>query len=207
MSISKSTVYPSELRRHVRFESTRGVGGPDDCDAGGLAGFRGTFVRKVRPNLTYSLWNVRMKRFPLLLIFLTACLFGDSLGPSEADALGPHLSMTVLPETVISGEEFTARVTVTNPTADTVLMRGSGCLTFLAVYVGDERQDDFDGTVDACTEILIAYPVPPFGSIISERDLRAGIQNQPGRPGTYKLRADFTVTPELPRLEHLFVVR
>ena len=80
-------------------------------------------------------------------------------------------------------------------------------MSFLAVYVGDDRQDDFDGTIDACTEILLAYPVPPFGSIVSEHDLRAGIQDELARPGTYKLPADFTVTPELPSLEHRFVVR
>ena len=151
--------------------------------------------------------DVTLKRFPLLVIFLAACLFGDSVGPSEADARGLHLSLTIQPETVASGQKFTARVTVTNPTADTVHLRGSGCLAFLAVYVGDDRQDDFDGTVDACIEILLAYPVPPFGSIISEHDLRAGIQDELARPGAYKLRADFTVTPDLPRLEQRFVVR
>ena len=148
-----------------------------------------------------------VKRFSWLLVFLTACLVGDSVGPSETDARGLHLSLTIQPETVASGEEFEARITVTNPTADTVHMRGGGCLAFLAVYVGDHRQDDFDGTIDACIEILLAYPVPPFDSIVTQHDLRAGNRDGLARPGTYKLRADFNVTPELPRLERRFVVR
>ena len=83
-----------------------------------------------------------VKRFSWLLAFLTACLIGDSVGPSQADAHGLHLSLTVLPETVTAGEEFNARLTVTNPTADTVLMSGSGCLAFLGYAGGSKSISD-----------------------------------------------------------------
>ena len=65
-----------------------------------------------------------MKRFPLFLLAACGCLLGDSIGPSETDALGLHLHLSIHPETVNSGDDFGARLVLENPTADTVHFEG-----------------------------------------------------------------------------------
>ena len=148
-----------------------------------------------------------MKRCPWLLIILTACLFGDPVGPSEADARGLHLSLTIQPETVLPGDSFSARVSIENPTSDAVtLTSGAGCIAFVGVYAGNDRHWEFDGTNYLCTAVIVDFVVPPQDSIITVWLVRAGDAEGPAQSGTYKFRVDFNVA-ELPLLERRFVVR
>ena len=148
-----------------------------------------------------------VKRFSWLLVFLTACLVGDSVGPSEADALGLHLSLTIQPDSVRPGDSFSARVSIENPTSDNVTLTSSyGCIAFVGVYAGNDRHEGFEGTNYACTAAFVDFVVLPQDSIITVWPLRAGDADGPAQSGTYKFRVGFNVA-ELPLLERRFVVR
>ncbi len=148
-----------------------------------------------------------MKRFPLLLIFLTACLFGDSVGPSEADAFGLHLGLTIQPNSVQAGDSFSARLSIENPTSDGVTLTSSyGCIAFVGVYAGNDRHGEFEGTNYACTTVIVDFVVLPQDSIITVWPVRAGDADGPAQSGTYTFRVGFNVG-ELPLLERRFVVR
>lgn len=148
-----------------------------------------------------------MKRFPLLLIFLTACLFGDSVGPSEADAFGLHLRLTIQPDSIRAGDSFSPRISIENPTSDSVTLTSSaGCIAFVGVYAGNDRHGEFEGTNFACTAAITNFVVPPHDSIITVWPLRAGDADGPAQSGRYKFRVGFNVGV-LPLLEREFVVR
>ena len=148
-----------------------------------------------------------VKRFSWLLIFLTACLVGDSVGPSEADALGLHLSLTIQPDSIRPGDSFSARVSLENLTSNSVTLTGSyGCIAFVGVYAGNGRHEEFEGTNYACTTAFMDFVVPPQDSIIQVWSVQAGDADGPAQSGTYKFRVDFNVG-ELPLLERRFVVR
>ena len=148
-----------------------------------------------------------MKRFPGLLIILTGCLAGNSVGPSEADARGLHLSLTIQPDSVRPGDSFSARLSIENPTSNGVtLTSGYGCIAFVGVYAGNDRRREFEGTNYACTTAFVDFVVPPQDSIITVWPLRAGDADGLAQSGTYKFRVDFNVA-EMPLLERLFVVR
>ncbi len=151
--------------------------------------------------------DVTLKRFPLLLVFLTACLFGDPVGPSEVDALGLHLSLTIQPDSVRPGDSFSARVSIENPTSNGVTLTSSaGCIAFVGVYTGNDRHEEFEGTNLACTAAITDFVVPPQDSIITVWPIRAGNTVGPAESGTYEFRVDFNVA-ELPLLERRFVVK
>ncbi len=148
-----------------------------------------------------------MKRCPWLLIALTACLVGDPVGPSEADARGLHLSLTMQPDPVQPGDSFSARVSIENPTSDHVTLTSSyGCIAFVGVYAGNDRHEEFEGTNYVCTTVLVDFVVPPQDSIIQVWPVRAGNADGLAQSGTYKFRVDFNVA-ELPLLERRFVVK
>ncbi len=151
--------------------------------------------------------NAMMKRCPWLLIILTACLFADPVGPSEADALGLHLSLTIQPDSVRPGDSFSARVSIENPTSNGVTLTSSaGCIAFVGVYTGNDRHEEFEGTNLACTAAITDFVVPPQDSIITVWPVRAGDADGPAQSGTYEFRVDFNVA-ELPLLERRFVVK
>ncbi len=151
--------------------------------------------------------NAMMKRCPWLLIILTACLFADPVGPSEADALGLHLSLTIQPDSVLPGGSFSARVSIENPTSDAVtLTSGAGCIAFVGVYAGNDRHGEFEGTNYACTTAFVDFVVLPQDSIITVWPVRAGDADGPAQSGPYRFRVGFNVR-ELPLLERRFVVR
>ncbi len=148
-----------------------------------------------------------MKRCPWLLIILTACLFADPVGPSDADALGLHLNLTIQPDSVRPGDSFSARVSIENPTSDGVTLTSSyGCIAFVGVYVGNDRHGEFEGTNYACTTAFVDFVVLPQDSIITVWPVRAGDADGPAQSGTYTFRVGFNVG-ELPLLERRFVVR
>ena len=148
-----------------------------------------------------------MKRYLWLLIILGACLAGDPVGPTEVDAHGLHLSITIQPDSVRPGDSFSARVSIENPTSDGVpLTSPYGCIAFVGVYTGNDRHGEFEGTNYACTTALVNFVVPPQDSIIPVWPVRAGDADGPAQSGTYKCRVDFNVG-ELPVLERRFVVR
>ncbi len=148
-----------------------------------------------------------MKRCPWLLIILTACLAGNPVGPSEADARGLHLSLTIQPDAVRPGDSFSARVSIENPTSDSVTLTSSyGCIAFVGVYAGNDRHEEFEGTNFACTTAFMDFVVPPQDSIIRVWSVRAGNTDGPAESGTYKFRVGFNVAG-LPLLERQFVVK
>ena len=152
-----------------------------------------------------------MKKLNLLLpVAAVGCLFGDApVGPSQAEAHGLNLLLTVQPESVLVGTNFTARVHIENPTAETVdLTSGSSCLAYLDVFKGSSRKsDEFDGSVYACLTVVTGWQILSGDSLIQEWTVQAGsYDGSIPNTGTYKLRVDFAVSPVLPRLEREFVV-
>ncbi len=147
------------------------------------------------------------QRFPLFLLAACGCLVGDSVGPSEADALGLHLSLTMKPDAVRPGDSFSARVSIENPTSDNVTLTSSyGCIAFVGVYAGNDRHEEFEGTNYACTTALVDFVVPSQDSIIQVWSVRAGNADGPAQSGTYEFRVDFNVA-QFPLLERRFVVK
>ena len=148
-----------------------------------------------------------VRRFSWLLVFLTACLVGDPVGPSEADARGLHLSLTIQPDSVQAGADFSARLSIDNPTSASVTLSSSyGCIAFVGAYSGNDRHEEFEGTNYFCTTAFRDFVVPPQDSIIRVWPVRAGDADGPAQSGTYKFRVDFNVA-ELPLLERRFVVK
>ena len=148
-----------------------------------------------------------MKRFPWLLIILTACLAGNSVGPSEANTRGLHLSLTVQPGSVRPGDSFSARLRIENLTSNSVTLTSSyGCIAFVGVYAGNDRHREFEGTNYACTTAFVDFVVLPQDSIITVWPVRAGDADGPAQSGTYRFRVSFNVE-EMPILERPFVVR
>ncbi len=148
-----------------------------------------------------------VKRFSWLLVFLTACLAGNSVGPSEANTRGLHLSLTIQPDSVRPGDSFSARLSIENPTSNSVTLTSSyGCIAFVGVYSGNNRHREFEGTNYACTTAFVDFVVLPQDSIITVWPVRAGDADGPAQSGTYRFRVGFNVG-ELPLLERRFVVR
>ena len=128
------------------------------------------------------------------------------VGPSQIDVEGMELRLTVNPEIVKPGDSFAAHVVVRNVSTDTVVLScGDSCLGWAGVYRGN-RQDNFPGTNYGCLAVVWAFPIAPGDSTWVDLQVRAGSPDKPASPGRYMFRFDFSVTPELPRLEQLFVI-
>jgi len=136
--------------------------------------------------------------------FVLAC--GTAVGPSEANTGDIQLRLVVSPEVVRPAAAFLAHVVVQNVSSHTVtLTSGASCLGWAGVYRG-ERQNNFPGTDYYCLAVTTGIAIAAGDSTWIDLDVRAGTTENPAAAGGYVFRFDFAVMPELPSLEHSFVV-
>jgi hypothetical protein len=141
----------------------------------------------------------------LALLTLAACSVEINAPVVSLEGLpeGLHAAITVQPGEVDRHEDFTARLTITNTTAQEIsIVTNHGCLAIPAVYRGGELVP-LRGSWWACTAAITRHSFAPGETRSMEWQMRAELYAQhpgdvdglPAPRGTYSVRAEFDVAP------------
>ena len=112
-----------------------------------------------------------------------------------------RVDFRVQPSAVASGDSLIARLTIINPTDDSIkLFSGSSCVTTLDAF-RDNTRVDLRGTAFGCRTVVSTFVIPPRDSLVMTFDLVAMLREQqppwqyvtPPPPGIYQLRAAMQV--------------
>ena len=143
------------------------------------------------------------RSLPLLLaaLALAACAADLALPEPSLDGLPPGLDVqfTVSPDVVDPHEPFSAALSVTNTTSDTIrVVTAMGCLATPHVMRDGERIP-FRGSWWGCTAAVATHTFAPGETWSHTWDMRAELyaenageaEGAPAPSGTYSVRAEF----------------
>ncbi len=153
--------------------------------------------------------KIRLLGTMLVATLIAACSGVDLLdlsGPDELRIDDVRVTLSVTPDVIDSPGTAIARLTYENLSDETVeLVSSAGCLSFSAVYRGDDRIP-FPSTQYVCTAALSSRDLVPGNPIVVEWPLVVGGDDGLHVPtGTYRFVADLNTGGG--DLEQTFVVR
>lgn len=146
----------------------------------------------------------------LLAILGAACDGGDPVGPDSSRSRlldGQVLvALEVAPDTLRSPGTVVATLVYDNLGDETVVVTsGYGCLSFVSVFLGEERVP-FPATQYGCTAAVTNRDLVPGHPIVVRWELAVGGEGgYPAVPGSYRFVAHLNTHG--PDLEHGFVIQ